>query len=161
MAEIMFSEKKVLSCNIQNNIHYTFFPFLTKKTPEATHICRFGRTGSSGYSTNEVQDKCSDWRIPKTTVELWDFVWNLGLQFSLKNWPSSQKYFWNQSFGLDSSYRVVQWGILCFNFHISSIFYMKMIKKMIMAGITKMILAGITTRGVSWPRLTGNVWSTR
>ena len=39
--------------------------------------------------------------------------------------------------------------------------YMEMIKKMIMAGITKMILAGITTRGVSWPRLTGNVWSTR
>ena len=31
-----------------------FFPFLTKKTPEATHICRFGRTGSSGHSTNEV-----------------------------------------------------------------------------------------------------------
>ena len=30
-----------------------------------------------------------------------------------------------------------------------------------MAGITKIIMAGITTRGVSWPRLTGNVWSTR
>ena len=39
--------------------------------------------------------------------------------------------------------------------------YMEMIKEMIMAGITKMILAGITTRGGSWPRLTGNVWSTR
>ena len=39
--------------------------------------------------------------------------------------------------------------------------YMEIIKKMIMAGITKIIMAGITTRGVSWPRLTGNVWSTR
>ena len=54
MAEIMFSEKKDLSCNIQN-IHYTFFPFLiqcrllyffifwhlegSKKTPDNIYTC--------------------------------------------------------------------------------------------------------------------------
>ena len=43
--------------------------------------------------------------------------------------------------------------LLCVTFHGSSI--------SLYGNHSKMIVAGITTRGGSWPRLTGNVWSTR